>query len=154
MFEFHRRRMLALLGLTLICAAPACAGLGGDAAGVLADAGDAQASITITASAQYEIRECESAAGVRIREFLNGRGTVFAVAWAGPVLPDMQRLLGASFATYAEYLSTLQHAGLHRSVRIATSNLVLESGGHLRAFAGRAYLPDLVPQGTPLSELR
>jgi Protein of unknown function (DUF2844) len=39
-------------------------------------------------------------------------------------------------------------------VRIATSDLVVESEGHLRAYVGRGYLPALVPAGVSIGELR
>ena len=95
-----------------------------------------------------------SAATWRVREFLNRDGVVFAVAWTGPVMPDLQRLLGGSFPAYTAALRALANPGLHRDLRIASSELVVESGGHLRAYVGRAYLPALIPIGTSISDLR
>ena len=89
-----------------------------------------------------------------MREFLNLDGIVFAVTWDGPVLPDLQTLLGANFATYMQALAVLKQPGLQRSLRIASPGLVVESGGHLRAYAGRAYLPALIPVVLPAADLR
>jgi hypothetical protein len=44
--------------------------------------------------------------------------------------------------------------GLRRSLRIETSGLVVETEGHMRAYIGRAYLPAMIPAGTPTSDLR
>jgi hypothetical protein len=54
---------------------------------------------------------------------------------------------------YATALAALNHPGLHRSLRVALPELIVESGGHLRAYAGRAYLPALVPAGVPAADL-
>jgi hypothetical protein len=91
---------------------------------------------------------------MHVREYLNRDGIVFAVAWSGPAMPDLQRLLGPYFEEYTTALTSLKSPGLHRSVRIASSGLVVESEGHLRAYAGRAYLPALVPGGVSVADLR
>jgi hypothetical protein len=92
--------------------------------------------------------------GVHVREFMTPDGVVFAVAWDGPVPPDLRSLLGTSFAAYARALAALNHPGLQRSLRIASPDLVVETAGHLRAYRGRAYLPALIPDGTPTEALR
>jgi hypothetical protein len=79
---------------------------------------------------------------------------VFAVSWTAPVLPDLHRLLGSYFNEYTTALAALNRPGLRRSVRIASSGLVVESAGHLRAYAGRAYLPAFVPAGVQWADLR
>jgi hypothetical protein len=91
---------------------------------------------------------------MRVREFLNAAGVVFAVTWQGPVMPDLQRLLGAQFPVYAAALAAQERPGSHRSVRITTADLVVESEGHLRAYVGRGYLPALVPAGVSIGTLR
>ena len=150
-----RRRSLLLMVLALPAwAGPAGAGLGGDAAGVLGDAPAAHAAVSAVALQQYDIREIADESRMRVREYLNRHGTVFAVAWSGPVMPDLKRLLGPYFEQYTTALAALKSPGLHRSVRIASSGLVVESEGHLRAYAGRAYVPALVPGGVSVADLR
>jgi hypothetical protein len=85
---------------------------------------------------------------------MNRDGVVFAVTWAGPVMPNLRSLLGANFSAYTTALAAVTQRGLRRSLRIATSGLVVETGGHLRAYSGRAYLPASIPAGTPVSDLR
>ena len=132
---------------------PAHAGLGGDAASVLADATEMHATVNSVSQQLYTIEEMTAEPGMRVREYLNREGIVFAVNWAGPVLPDLQRLLGTHYAEYTAALLASNHSGLQRSVRVSTGDLVVESGGHLRAYSGRAYLPALLPAGVPLAEL-
>lgn len=145
--------LLLLAGSSWLWVAPARADLGGDAASVLADGAASKAIVNSVLGRQYDIQEIDADSGVRVREYLNRDGSVFAVSWAGPVMPDLQRLLGTHFAAYATALAALDHPGLHRSVRVASSDLVVESGGHLRAYAGHAYLPALIPAGVSPGEL-
>jgi len=90
---------------------------------------------------------------MRVREFLNENGSVFAVSWTGPVLPDLRHLMGAHFAEYAVAPGGLEHPGLQRSVRVAMADLIVESGGASAGIYGRAYLPDLIPPGVSVSDL-
>ncbi len=145
--------VILAFGSQLLCAAPARAGLGSDAAQVLADATAMLGVIQSTPGQQYDVQEITAGTGTRVREYLSRSGQVFAVSWVGPVVPDLRQLLGSHYDSYAKGLSALR-PGLRRSVRIASGDLVVESGGHMRAYSGRAYLPAFIPPGVPLSELR
>jgi Protein of unknown function (DUF2844) len=146
--------LLLVLGAGATSVRPAWASLGGDAASVVTDAAEMHGVAHATLLQQYEIQEITNDSGVRVREFLNRNGVVFAVSWNGPVVPDLRTLLGASFDSYLEQLSALRHPGTHRSLRLASSALVVESGGHMRAYSGRAYLPLLVPAAASPANLR
>jgi hypothetical protein len=146
--------MLVAIGMTPWCAAPVRAALGGDTASVASDADALQGVIHSTPLQQYDIRDIASGNGMRLREFQNRSGVVFAVVWSGPAMPDLQKLLGASYQTYTTALAAANHPGLKRPLRIATSDLVVESEGHMRAYTGRAYLPALIPAGTSPADLR
>ena len=154
----HRSAAKALLilalGMSPLCSSRVQAALGGDAASVLADSAEMHGTVRATPLYQYDIHEITADSDMRVREFLNREGIVFAVTWSGPVVPDLHRLLGAHFATYSKALAGLQQPGLHRSVRIALDGLMVEQGGHLRAYDGRAYLPALVPPVTAAADLR
>jgi hypothetical protein len=149
-----RSLLLVIVATSPLWVLPARAGLGSDAASVLADGAELHGVVNSVIGQQYDIQEIAAEPGMRVREYLNRNGVVFAVSWTAPVLPDLQLLLGAHFEEYTTALAALNHAGLHRSVRIALSDLVVESGGHLRAYAGRAYLPALIPAGVSVAELR
>ena len=150
------RRILTLLGavaMTFGAALPALAGLGGNAASIAADSLALRATVQATSQQAYDVHEFTTDAGVAIREYLNRSGRVFAVTWSGPVMPDFAVLLGSHFDEYAAALAD-PRAGTAKSLDIDTAALVLRSGGHLRAYSGLAYLPALLPAGTPPAELR
>lgn len=125
------------------------AALGGNDASVRADGVAWQAPAEITRAAHFSVMTHTTAEGVRVRQFLSPTGLVFAVAWEGPVLPDMERLLGSFFPLYQNALLPRT-----RSVRVNTPALSLESGGMMRAFVGRAYLPDQLPSGVTAGDLQ
>jgi Protein of unknown function (DUF2844) len=130
------------------------AGLGGDLTSVLDDAAGMHGAVQTTPFQQFEIDEVVTDNGMRVREFVNRKGIVFAVSWAGPAAPDLRRLLGAQFAVYTSALSTRTRLGLQRSVRVVTPDLVVESEGHPRNFTGRAYLPAMLPIGIATADIR
>jgi hypothetical protein len=145
---------LLILGTSALGVELAQASLAGDAASVSSDADSLHGVIQASILQQFQIQQIVTDNGIQVREYLNRAGTVFAVTWAGPVVPDLQQLLGTQFTVYAAALAARDHLGLHRSVRVATSGLVVESDGHLRAYVGRAYLPALIPIGVSTAELR
>jgi hypothetical protein len=130
------------------------AALGGDVSSILADADELHGTLRSSAFQQFEIREIESAGGMRVREFLALDGAVFAVTWNGPALPNLRSLLGVSFPLYEKAMAAVKEPGRQRSLRIASPELVLEFGGHMRAYEGRAYLPASIPSGLSAADLR
>lgn len=73
------------------------------------------------------------------------------MAWHGPWAPDLKQLLGSHFA---EYSQALQASTLGRGpVLIQLPGLVVQLGGHIRDFMGRAYLPDQIPSGVRAEEI-
>jgi hypothetical protein len=149
-----RGLLFLILGIGAAWVQPVRAALGSDAASVFADGAELQGVVHSVLGQQYDMQEISAANGVRVREFLTRNGIVFAVTWSGPVVPDLRMLLGPSFDSYAKAVAALKQPGLHRSLRIATPDLVVESGGHMRAYSGRAYLPLLIPAGASAADLR
>jgi hypothetical protein len=85
-------------------------------------------------------------------------GTVFAVAWQGPLLPDLRQLLGANYKAYTGAAAG-RHAGQehhadHGHLDVHLPDLVVESNGRVRSFFGRAYLPQGLPQGVAVAEIQ
>jgi hypothetical protein len=111
--------MLAFVAMNALWTGPACAGLGGDAAGVAADEAELHGALNSTSLLEYEIEEITTDNGMRVREYLGRDGVVFAVSWSGPALPDLHLLLGTHYVEYTTALAALTRPGLHRSVRIA-----------------------------------
>jgi Protein of unknown function (DUF2844) len=100
----------------------------------------------------YTVHEIRSPSGTMIREYVSNEGAVFAVAWNGPVMPDLRQILGKYFETYAQ-TAKIKHAG-HNHLTIQQTGLVVHSGGHIRAFTGHAYVPALLPQGVSVANIQ
>ena len=86
------------------------------------------------------------ASGTLVREYVTASGVVFAVSWNGPFLPDLRALLGKHFDTLASEAARRPKAG-HAHISIDHPEVVVDSGGHMRAYAGRAWVPGLLPTG-------
>jgi len=130
------------------------AALGADAGSVQADASRLNGNLSQLSFVAYDVTEIDCADGTRIREFLSRDGVVFALTWSGPLQPSLQPLLGHYFDAYLQALAAAPPAGQPRPLRVATPQLVVEAGGHMRSVAGRAYLPALIPAGVSTGELR
>jgi hypothetical protein len=154
MLDPRPRKLFLALAANLICISAARAGLGGDAAGVVADAKALRGAVQFRSAPLFDVHEISAGGGLRVREYVNRDGIVFAVTWTGPVQPDLQQLLLTNFALYDQARSALTQPGLRRSLRIASADLVVETGGHLRAYSGRAYLPTRIPAGASANDLR
>lgn len=145
---------LLVFGVSLLCVRSVHAGLGGDSASIIADSNEMQGNLQAHSSPQFEIQEITTLNGIRVREFVNRDGLVFAVAWSGPAEPNLQQLLGVHFAQYHQARMAQTPPGLRRTLRLALPDLVIESGGHMRAYRGRAYLPARVPDGVSTAALK
>lgn len=110
------------------------------------------ASRDVQSHAQYKVHEMQGDAGTIVREYESTDGVIFAVAWDGPVKPDLRQLFGKYFDQY-QSASRAGQAG-HRHSTIRQSNLVVRSSGHIRAFSGLAYLPQQLPAGVSIDELQ
>jgi len=126
--------------------------LGGDVSSVQADVAHLQGTLRVNPAASYTVHEIQTPDGIRVREYLSPAGKVFAVAWQGPWLPDLQQLLGSYFTQYQQTAHSLKERVARTPVSVHNANLVVEQSGHMRSFVGRAYLVDQLPSGaTPES---
>jgi hypothetical protein len=110
--------------------------------------GEAPAASLTSSQNGYAMHETVFSSGTRVQEFVSPVGLVFAVAWQGPVLPDLSLLLGRFHASYRLETEQKRLAGLRGGpVAMARDGLVLRSNGRMRQFFGHAYAPALVPAG-------
>lgn len=144
----HAGLALVLLG----ACAPAAATLGEDLGSVLADQAQLQGRLEIASTARYSVHSLQLASGTTVREYVSPAGMVFAVSWQGPAMPDLQQLLGRYFPAYVEAVKNQGVAGGARAT--APSGLVAQSGGHMRAYTGRAYLAPMLPRGVGAEEIQ
>ncbi len=147
--------LVLVLVLILATGLPAWASLGGDAASIQADQVHLQGTRTTKPAESYTVHEIQSATGTVVREYVSPEGKVFAIAWHGPWLPDLRQLLGGYFE---QYRAALQSRSSTRMVRkpvvIDQPGLVVQIGGHMRAFAGRAYVPGMLPSGVRAEDIQ
>ncbi len=133
----------------------AYAGLGGDIASVSRDGARMKAAIAVRQADRYTIHEMKAESGSTVRQFTTPEGRVFAVAWDGPFHPDYRQVLGPYFAALQ---AALQRSGPRQArrapVMIETPDFVFQSFGHMRALAGRAYVPQMLPAGVSAEEIR
>ena len=148
------KKCLVASGVLIAALIPciAAAALGEPEASVITDALQLRGSINITEHSGFRLHELQLPSGTRVREFVGADGRVFAVAWNGPTPPNLRQMLGRYFEPFAAAAS-VRRTG-HSHLQIHTGDLVVQSGGHMRAFAGRAYIPAGVPNGVDLGELR
>jgi hypothetical protein len=149
-------RAMTVSAALLMLALPALAGLGENVSSVQADQAHMQGTLRSTQSESYTLHEITTASGVVVREYVSAAtGKVFAVAWQGAWPPDMRQVLASYFAQYQQSAQTPanSHVG-RRPLVIHQPGLVVESGGHLRSFVGRAYIPDMVPDGVKTEVIR
>jgi len=147
------------LALLLAVAAPitlvsvaAFAALGENESSIAAEQAQMHATRRIIQAATHSIHEMQTPAGHVIREYVSPSGTVFGVTWQGPSKPDLKQLLGTHFDALQQ---TVKSSAIRRGpIVIRQPNLVFEMGGHMRAFSGRAYLPQLVPEGVQADAIR
>lgn len=148
-----KRLVLPLVLGTLAFSAPASAELGGNVDSVKADHAKMGGALTITTVSGYEVHEIQSAAGIRVREYVAPSGTVFGVAWQGPFKPDLRQLLGPYFDQYVKAVEQGRKTS-RGPVTIQLPGLVVQTGGHMRSFAGRAYVPQMIPQAASADAIK
>jgi hypothetical protein len=142
-----------VLGVPLVIPPNAAlAALGGDAASIGVERAHVKAQPRVVAAQGYSVQEVQLISGTTVREYISPAGKVFAVAWQGPLMPDLKQLFGDYFDTYREVAK-----GSHRRrgpLKIEQPGLVIHSGGHMRGFVGRAYVPQLVPPDVSIDEIK
>ncbi len=124
----------------------ASATLGQDAATVEQDRVQFRAQRSLIHAGTYSVHELRLPGGTRVREYLNAAQQIFAVAWNGPSIPDLQQLLGTYYPRYLGAAKVMGRAR-RRPIVMQEADLVIHTGGHPRAFFGVAYLPQSMPAG-------
>lgn len=152
-----KRILLVIAAVIAILAIPfpAEASLGGNINSVQADQTRLQGKLSSTANGAYTIEEIQAPTGVVVREYVSSSGTVFAVTWHGPTRPDLRQVLVTYMTTFTEALQAQRGSRVVRgALVIRQPGLVVEMGGHMRWLVGRAYVPNMVPAGVQMEEIR
>ncbi len=143
-----------LASMLLACAGSALAGLGGTPAEPgPAMAGQKEATVS-TGLASYRLLTKTLQSGTIVQEYVAGNGTVFAVRWSGPYLPDLREILGTHFDTLLAQSKARAGRGGRSALLIQRDDLMLVSGGHMGSFEGKAWIPGSLPSGFTPDDIR
>jgi hypothetical protein len=147
--------LLGTLSVLLVASVPASAELGGGVSSVYRDLEHTNGTIQVRNKQQYIIFEINGPTGTTVREFVSSDGTVFAIAWEGRFIPEMNQFLGTYFDQYSAAVKaqTRKYVG-RRPLEIHLPNLVFESNGHMGWYYGRAYIPQTVPKQARVEDIR
>jgi Protein of unknown function (DUF2844) len=132
---------------------PASASLGGDVTSVQTDQAKMQGSLRTSSNNSYTIHEIQASTGVAVKEYVSPAGKVFAVTWQGPFHPDLRQLLGSYFDQFSQ-AEQAQRAQRRGPVLIQQAGLVVQISGHMRSFWGKAYVPQMLPPGVHVEDIR
>lgn len=123
----------------------------------------ASGGITATAprslmSGALRVRTSVDAGNTTINEYATSDGRIVAYTWQGPTMPDLKALLGPYLDSYragaVERNGAVSGSGdLHASRRVRP-DVIVESGGPMRSYIGRAWLPGALPPGVGISDLQ
>jgi len=153
-----------VIGMFLISAAPALAGLGDhiDLSNTTVPApptpteGRSLVGTSRSASSSigslYRIRETQ-VNGNTIREYVSPSGVVFAISWNGITTPDLGPLLGSYFPEFDAAAAGQRRLKGRHPVAVQTSNVIVLKGGKMRNRFGRAYVPSLMPAGLTIEDI-
>jgi Protein of unknown function (DUF2844) len=130
------------------------ASLGGNRSSVQADAVHFEGTLGTTHTPAYTLQEIKIPTGTVVREYVSSAGQVFAVSWQGPWPPDLKQLLGSHFEEFQQATPNPNRRSGRAPLSVHTPSLVVEQGGHMRAFVGRAYLPNGLPAGVTAESIR
>ena len=96
-------------------------------------------------AAKFTVHELRAASGAAVQGICLADGSGLRRRLAGTVPAGPAQLLGAYFDPYVDAAAARRTR--RAPVVVELPGLVVQSGGHMRAFAGRAYLPQSLPQG-------
>lgn len=132
---------------------PAFAALGGDATSVDADVARMKGQAHATPAVGYTVSAITLPTGTVVNEYISAAGKVFAVTWKGPSVPNLQQTLGSYFSAFQAAGAT-PHGGNHHQLRVQQADFVMQTGGHMRAWRGTAYVPSLLPPNFSLDDIK
>jgi hypothetical protein len=148
------KRGAASVAFAALCGWVGCAhaGLGEAVASVEQDRAALGAdTLTTTAMPLYDRHEFTTAGGTRVHEFAGRDGTVFAVNFSGPTMPDLKAVLGTHYETYLTAARARRHS--HHVVSFEADGVVVTIITFQRGFQGTAQVPASVPSGVGAAEL-
>ncbi|MDE1183851.1 DUF2844 domain-containing protein [Paraburkholderia sp.] len=113
------------------------------------------ASPTMRVNGAVQVRATTDAGGTTIDEYASADGRIFAYTWEGPTMLDLRNLLGPYYDAYraGTDASRADLRSLHAN-RVARDGVIVEAGGQMRSYVGRAWLPAALPPGVTPDDLQ
>jgi hypothetical protein len=131
--------------------AASAASAAGAAAAVARDAADSQTTLL---NGALRMRTFTDNGGTTLNEYATSTGQIIAYTWSGPTMPDLRALLGSHNASYQAGVAAGQASGNLHDSRIVRDDLIVESGGPMRGYVGRAWLPQALPPGVSADDFQ
>jgi hypothetical protein len=100
------------------------------------------------------LRTLTDAGNTTINEYATNTGQIIAYTWQGPTMPDLRALLGRYAGSYLTGAAALAPDGNLHASRVACPDVIVESGGPMRGYAGRAWLPAALPPSVTAADFR
>ncbi len=145
-------QVLNLMFFTVLAlASPGWCSLGGNTMSIHSDQVQMQGTARVVTTDRFSMHEIRTPSGSSIREYVSPGGTVFAVAWDGPGVPDLQQLLGSYFESMKQAAAQRK---AHGPLVIDTPEFYFVQSGHMRSFHGTARLPQQLPQGVSATDIK
>lgn len=138
-----RRKVLCILSLgSLLLPAISSAELGGNTESIFSEQKVFNSQLSNTQQSGVVVYTHRLPSGIILQEYLSANGTIFAVTWSGPSLPNLEVLLGTYFK---DYLVAIKES--RRAVYLNNENIIIQSSGMMGAFQGFAFLTKQAPAG-------
>jgi hypothetical protein len=100
------------------------------------------------------LRTLTDPGGTTINEYATSTGRIVAYTWEGPTMPDLRALLGGYNASYHAGAAAASADGNLHASRTVRPDVIVESGGPMRGYVGRAWLPAALPAGVAIDDLQ
>ena len=152
MHAFPATLAASTTALALLCAsATAHAELGGAMPGQADSTASAPRTLL---NGALRVRTVTDAGTTTINEYATSTGQIIAYAWQGPTMPDLRALLGKHADSYQAGVAAAPADGNLHVSRVARPDVIVESGGPMRGYVGRAWLPAALPAGVTANDFQ
>lgn len=154
-YRFSHPLTAKALAFAALCAsAGAHAQLGGAMPSQTTTTAGSAAAVRSLFNGGLRVRTLTDAGNTTINEYATSTGKIVGYAWEGPTMPDLHALLGQYADSYRAGAATPGADGNLHGSRIAQPDVIVESGGPMRGYVGRAWLPAALPPGVTADDLQ
>jgi len=93
---------------------------------------------------------------LKIREYINPQGRVFGLAWDGARHPNLETFLGHEYhSDFSQAIQNQKYGPGRRAFDLVRGqHVIVERSGHMRGMRGKAYVPEMFPQGVTAYDIK